>query len=333
MGLNSKIEWLKFFGEGGHSWNPIRSRLKADLNFDGKIIPAGTVGWSCVKNSPECARCYAETQNVVSGTNPGRAGNGVPYAADKIKLVDIFLDEKTVKQPLHWKKPAAIFPCSMTDLFGEFVPEEYIAGIYDVMECATWHTFLVLTKRPDLRLKFLTRRYSRRKPAPNIWEGTSAGTRKTAGINIPPTLETPAAKIWLSAEPLLEALDLTNLRPADYDLPINVLTPFDTDGIKPLDWVVIGGESGHKPRPCSVRNVISLIDQCRKAKVPVFVKQLGRRPCMPSCADVNCTHPDCDPGCMKLLDKKGGDISEWPQIVRVREFPALHAAAEAAHGI
>jgi protein gp37 len=337
MGQNSKIEWLKFFGEGGHSWNPLRSRLKADLNFDGKIIPAGTVGWSCVKNSPECAGCYAETQNVVCGTNPGRAGNGVPYAADKINLVEIFLDEKTVEQPLRWKKPAAIFPCSMTDLFGEFVPEEYITRVYDVMEAAHWHTFLVLTKRPHRRFQFLMQRYGGhggRKPAPNIWEGTSAGTVKTASAFIAATLRTPAALKWLSAEPLLETLNLTHLPMPDAiseNVTLNALTGDTYASGKRngffcgggLSWVVIGGESGREPRPCNVRNVISLVNQCKEAKVPAFVKQLGRRPCMPSCASVECTHPDCDPGWMKLRDTKGGDMEEWPAYLRVREFPKL----------
>lgn len=269
MGQKSAIEWLQLFGEGGHSWNPIRSRLKEQLvkivNAEKKIIPAGKVGWFCVKVNELCAGCYAEDQNVVCGTNPGRMGNGVRYALDQLTKVEIFLDEKTLQQPLHWKKPAGIFPCSMTDLFGGFVPESFIARAYDVMEAASWHTFLVLTKRPATRRNFLARRYKGRKPAPNIWEGVSVGNQETADDFIPELLQTPAALRWVSAEPLLGAIDFDKI-------PFRLTEPPRLGNIR---WCVAGGESGPNARPMHPAWARSLRDQCQAAGVPYFFKQWG----------------------------------------------------------
>lgn len=294
MGQNSAIEWLKLFGDGGHTWNPIRSRLKEPLikivNGQRKIVPAGTVGWFCVKVNELCAGCYAEDQNVVCGTNPGRMGNGVRYALDQLPKVEIFLDEKTLEQPLHWKKPAGIFPCSMTDLFGGFVPEGFISRVYDVMEQAHWHTFLVLTKRPDTRRNFLARRYKGRKPAPNIWEGVSVGNQETADEFIPELLQTEAALRWVSAEPMLGPIDLDFIgitgksesaigcRPCNWRQETATAQSggHTCHEDKPrIDWVVVGGESGPKARPMHPDWARSLRDQCQRAGVPFFFKQWG----------------------------------------------------------
>ena len=120
----TKIEWTD------DSWNPIRARN----------VKTGKVGWHCQKISPGCENCYAESMNRRLGTRlsyvpAGEAG--------------LFLDEKMLTQPLRWRKPRRVFVCSMTDLFADFVPDEWIATIFGIMAAAPQHTFQVLTKRSD----------------------------------------------------------------------------------------------------------------------------------------------------------------------------------------
>jgi len=272
MAENSKIEWLN----GGSTWN----------FMDAVNIETGKVGFFCEKIAPECKLCYAEKMNVNT-----YFGNGIRYAVDQRGKVRITLNERKLQKPLHWRKPRLIFPCSMTDLFGAWVPDEWIDAAYDVMEKASQHTFLVLTKRPVRRMAYLRKRYANRPPAPNIWEGTSCGLQETADEFIPLLLQTPAAVRWISAEPLLGAVRLD-------DLPIpqtvidaspvverggefrfNALTTNDDEhyfNIHPkLDWVVAGGESGPNARPMNPDWARSLRDQCKAAGVPFFFKQWG----------------------------------------------------------
>jgi len=120
----TKIEWTEF------SWNPIRAR-----NRD-----TGKVGHFCVHVSEGCRNCYAERMQT-------RFGNPLRFAAQDQQKVDLFLDEKMLTQPLRWKKPRMIFACSMTDLFADFVPDEWIDRVFAVMAMGYHHTFQVLTKR------------------------------------------------------------------------------------------------------------------------------------------------------------------------------------------
>lgn len=277
MGDNSKIQWTEA------TWNPIRARLVKDPS---------KVGWFCEKVSPECKNCYAEKMNEWRG-------NGIPYAVDQRKKVELYLDEQTLEAPLRWKRPRMIFPCSMTDLYGEFVPFEWIGKVYATMALAGalhGHTFQVLTKRPERRLQFLTKtdegRGIAKEQYKHIWEGVSAGTQETANRWIPMLLATPAAVRWLSAEPLLEALDLKQC--------------YGTE----LNWIVVGGESGSSARPCDRRWIYEILRAGKEAKVPMFVKQLGRL-----------SHIDDNHRYMQLKDGKGGDISEWPDALRIREYP------------
>jgi protein gp37 len=136
MADKSKIEWL----DGGSTWNPIRARNRI----------TGKLGWFCTKPSPGCKGCYAERMNV------GLFGNGVRYAVDQQHLVEIFLDEKTLLAPLHWKKPRLIFPCSMTDWQADFVPDEYRDKMMAVMALTPHHTYLTLTKRAERQREYLS---------------------------------------------------------------------------------------------------------------------------------------------------------------------------------
>lgn len=316
--MKTSIEWTD------HTWNPIRARN----------LETGKVGWFCEKVSAECANCYAEKRNVNTFF-----GNGIRYAADQRSKVEIFSDRRVMVQPLHWRAPKKIFPCSMTDLYGAFVPEEMIREVYDVMDAARWHTFIVLTKRPARRREFLTRRYAGRTPAPNIWELVSCGTQPTADEFIPELLQTPAAVRGVSAEPLLGPVDLREFigyGTYDGNVPGSCVNidgeeihagakcrtcgwgyPNDPDNprrVPGIDWVIVGGESGPGARPMSLEWAASLVDQCAAAGAPVFIKQLGSNPIFTRATDAD-----------TFFSKprgKGGDPDEWPPELRVRQFPA-----------
>lgn len=135
MSDNSHIEWTDA------SWNPIRARRTDATPADPEI--ADLVGWHCERVSPGCQHCYAET------INEKRFGTGLPYNRKSRDLVSVELDEAALLKPLHWKKPRKVFVCSMTDLFGEWVPDEVIDRVFAVMALSPQHTFQLLTKRPE----------------------------------------------------------------------------------------------------------------------------------------------------------------------------------------
>jgi protein gp37 len=124
MGENTKIEWTDA------TWNPIRARNKK----------TGKVGWHCEHATTGCINCYAEGFNK-------RLGTGLPFKPGHRDDIELFLDEEMLLQPLRWKKPRMIFVCSMTDLFADFVPDEWIDKMFAVMALCPQHTFQVLTKR------------------------------------------------------------------------------------------------------------------------------------------------------------------------------------------
>lgn len=134
MGDKSKIEWTDA------SWNPIRARNKE----------TGGVGHFCIHVSEGCRNCYAERMQK-------RFGNPARYVAQHRDKVELFLDEKAVAQPRRWRKPRRIFVCSMTDLFADFVPDEWIDKIFAVMALTPHHTYQILTKRPDRMSAYLSR--------------------------------------------------------------------------------------------------------------------------------------------------------------------------------
>lgn len=198
----------------------------------------------CTKISPGCKHCYAEAF--------AERFRGVPGSAYE-QGFDLRLVPEALELPLSWRKPRLIFVNSMSDLFHADVPFEYIARVFDVMQRSPQHTFQVLTKRSE-RLRELAPRL----PWPdNVWIGVSVEDRKRAA-RITDLVAVSAARVrFLSVEPLLEAIP---------DLPL--------EGI---DWVIVGGESGRKPRPMDPDWVLDIRDQCSRAGVPFFFKQWGGR--------------------------------------------------------
>lgn len=286
MGDKTKIEWTDA------TWNPIRG---------------------CSVVSEGCRNCYA-MRHAARFSGEGLPYEGLAYRNEsgahwtgKVRLIDEHLED-----PLRWKRPRKIFVNSMSDLFHESIPDEWIDRIFAVMALAPQHTFQILTKRPERMRKYFIEHnrdwdcfrhalefshllygkdhqllpslkdagwffntyyddegfkdaeleYYGLLPLPNVWLGVSVEDQKTADQRIPILLNTPAAVRWISAEPLLGEIDLTNLKDANVQR-----------SRRRLDWVVAGGETG--PRPMHPDWVRKLRDYCAAAGSAFFFKQWG----------------------------------------------------------
>jgi protein gp37 len=189
-----------------------------------------------------------------------------------------------MRDPLKWKEPRRIFVNSMSDLFHEKVSDETIAQVFEVMAEAQRHTFQVLTKRPERMLRWFTdylpdacsgEQPAERWPLPNVWLGVSVENQAAADERIPLLLRTPAAVRFLSCEPLLGPVSIDpwlGEEGFDPDGP-------DEDGLPkympPIDWVIVGGESGPHARPMHPDWAIHLASECEEWNVPFFFKQWG----------------------------------------------------------
>lgn len=339
------------------------------------------VGWACEKVSEGCQHCYAETINR-------RLGTGLPYSVKAVEKSggEHYLDEKALLKPLSWKKPRRIFVSSMTDIFGEWVPFDWLDRVFAVMALTPQHTYQVLTKRPERMREYLGRDRIRKHPTqsvwhntrgqvswavqaldgpnglvpwplPNVWLGTSVENQHWADIRILELLATPAPVRFLSCEPLLGPLDFaipqthgvlypllgecSRYEGPDGDEGSGHIIRTPNRGNMPLedylalppsriDWVIVGGESGPKARPFDLAWARSIVSQCRAAGVPVFVKQLGAKPFtvgddgpgVRAPRSYKRAYPD-EAGRFWLdkVDRKGGDMAEWPEDLRVREWP------------
>ena len=289
----------------------------------------------CSKVSQGCKHCYAEREWGRLSANP-KATN---YYGRSFS--DIACHEDRLDQPLRWKKPRMIFVNSMSDLFHEDVPDAFIDQVFAVMALAGQHTFQVLTKRPARMLRWFDPGFDNREhavgqamreiaaarggddaglpewPMPNVWLGVSVEDQATADERIPLLLQTPTAVRWVSAEPLLERVE------------IGFAMPWRVTGAaygQTLDWVVCGGESGGpKARPMHVEWVNKLRLDCEKAGVPFFMKHLGAAFVDEKNGIAGAgLKVDPDVACMvsrRLRERAGADMAEWPEDLRVREWP------------
>lgn len=219
MSSNSSIEWTDA------TWNPVRG---------------------CVKISPGCKHCYAETF-----AERFRGVKGHPYEQG----FDLRLVPQKLTEPFTWRSPKLVFVNSMSDLFQGGVPDEYIEAVCRVMLDAKWHTFQVLTKRSGRLRELLSGRLRFAAEQEHIWWGVSVEDRKYGLPRVDDLQETPAKIRFLSIEPLLEDLGDLNLAG--------------------ISWVIVGGESGRGARPMRKEWVVSIRDQCRENRVPFFFKQWG----------------------------------------------------------
>lgn len=347
--MTTSIQWTD------ETWNPIRARN----------LETGRVGWHCERISEGCRNCYAEQKNL----GFFQLGTGYKYNKRMPDEIEVFLDEETLLQPLHWKKPRKVFPCSMTDWAGAWVPDEWMDKLLAVVALCPQHTFLFLTKRAERLPRYLINLRQRIRgyihghqgyfadilapvigqraldaawvhmknfyhgpdepkgigdatawpwPLPNVWLGVSAEDQATFDNRWGWLRQTEAAHRWLSLEPMIASI---NVRAAVSEDHYNCDEGTDDDPTPAhrcwptTDWIVLGGESGSRARAFDFQWARDIINQCKAAQTPVFVKQLGAFP-YDSFYQAGATDQR-----IYLKDKKGGDINEWSPDLQIREFP------------
>ena len=304
MSDRSAIEWCDA------SWSPVRG---------------------CAPVSAGCANCYA-ARMAHRFSGPGKK----PYEGltrDGKWTGEVRLVPKLLYQPLRWRKPRRIFVGSMSDLFHEAVPWDFIDAIFGVMALCSRHAFQVLTKRPARMRNYLANstrheaviaamrlvagsvetRWSKSQllacyartfqeweklesvwPLPNVHLGISAENQEMLDRRVPDLLATPEAVRFVSAEPLIEELNLRRFFAHSIHCAKAHSMGNPECRCPRLHWVIVGGESGPGARPCKIEWVRSIVEQCHNSDVPCFVKRL--------------------PGYPK-------DMATWPAWSQVREWP------------
>ncbi|HEV1993372.1 MAG TPA: phage Gp37/Gp68 family protein [Candidatus Acidoferrum sp.] len=219
MAEHSRIEWTEA------TWNPVRG---------------------CTKISPGCKHCYAETF-----AERFRGVKGHPYEQG----FDLRLVPEKLAEPLRWRTSKMIFVNSMSDLFHDEVPDNYIVAVAQVMVAAKWHTYQVLTKRSERLRKLLNTKLRFAAEQRHIWWGVSVEDKKYGLPRMEDLRSANAGVRFLSVEPLLEDMGKLDLRG--------------------IDWMIVGGESGAGARPMKKEWALPLRDQCKRSGVPFFFKQWG----------------------------------------------------------
>ncbi len=317
MAENTAIEWAD------HTFNP----------------------WTgCTKVSDGCTNCYAEGWSKRAGAKVGKWGVGAP---------------RVRTTPANWRKPLAwnaghaefhaahgrrqrVFCASLADVFDNAVPTDWRDDLWSLIEATPNLDWLLLTKRIGNVGNMLPVPFDFDRLYPNVWLGATVVNQEEANRDIPKLLDTPARVHFLSIEPMLGPIDLALI---DIDghseiYPLKV-TPGceDYDGnpmpdLPALSWIIAGGESGPHARPAHLEWFRSLRRQCEAAGVAFMMKQMGRE-----VLDTGMSSPgehwpadmvrsqrprfsEADPSfSIRLRDAKGGDWAEWPEDMRVREFP------------
>jgi protein gp37 len=292
MGTNSLIQWTT------HTFNP----------------------WvGCTKVSAGCSHCYAEAldRRVGGGpTGPDGGGKRLRWGKGALRTRTT---PRNWRLPLGWDKEAArlgerhrVFCASLADVFDAEVPDSWRLELFDLVRRTQHLDWLLLTKRPQLIRRLIGGALDAFPETPdvtmateawlqawidgvaptNVWLGTTAENQEQAEGRLPGLLRMPAHRRFLSCEPLLAPVDLTLWL-----------------GPQAVSWVIVGGESGPRARAFDLDWAADVVRQCRSAAVAPFVKQLGAAPMAHGAA-------------MALRDGHGGDISEWPAALRVRDLPS-----------
>lgn len=227
----------------------------------------------CNRVSEGCRNCYAEirAETRMPGLQPDAYRNAFSLTHHRERL----------QRPLEWTTPQRIFVNSMSDLFHEAIDPHFLRQVFETMHQAPWHVYQILTKRSERLLEL-----GPQLPwADHVWMGVSVESAD-ATSRIDDLRQCAAHNKFLSIEPLLgplPSLDLTG-----------------------IDWVIIGGESGKEARPMELKWAKDIIAQCRRAEVPVFVKQLGEI----WARQTGSSH------------RHGGRIDDWPEHLQIREMPS-----------
>lgn len=236
MGLNTEISWCD------STWSPV-------------------VG--CQPISEGCKNCWAAKM----ATRQSARGRPFQGTAQRGKWTgEVFVAEGRMNWPAKWRKPRRIAVCLMGDLFYKEVPDSVIDQVFDVMIGNRQHTYLLLTKRPE-RMTIFINRYVRRsgltkETLRHIWCGFSAENQATADWRIGQLWDINYLITFVSLEPLVG--------------PVSLRKWIGIKGRKYLDWLIVGGESGHHARPLHPAWAQNLRDQCLEAKIPLFFKQWGQ---------------------------------------------------------
>ncbi|TFH84936.1 phage Gp37/Gp68 family protein [Billgrantia azerbaijanica] len=350
MADKSQIEWTDA------TWNPIRG---------------------CSRVSEGCRHCYAETV-AQRFSGPGQPYEGLIAKGGQWNGEVVVVDHK-LDEPCRWTRPRRIFVNSMSDLFHESVPFEVVAGIFGIMAAASWHTFQVLTKRPERAREFfewMDNHHERRHfdtqrlnaqhpgcdwrpffladiasrilpncgaglrvelkgewPLDNVWLGVSVEDQAAADARISHLLNTPAAVRFVSAEPLLGVVEMTQVSNtaalAEGQPWINALGGYAWDCTGPdyvdtcsigsrLDWVIVGGESGKQARPMHPEWARKLRDQCAAGDVPFLFKQWGEW--LPDNQNPSISGPSGDTQAIRVGKKAAGRLldgklhDEYPEV-------------------
>ena len=208
----------------------------------------------CRVMSSGCTNCYAMRMaaRLEAMRHPSYIGTTRKSGSRYVWTGKVHLLQQQLQIPLTWRKPRFVFVNSMSDLFQDSVPFEYVEEIWAVMQKARIHTFQILTKQPERAAQFLTQRNA--EPLPNVWLGTSV-ENADVGFRIEQLKECNAQVRFISFEPLIGAIgsvDLSNIH-----------------------WAIVGGESGPNSRPLEMEWVEELFDTCKIHSVPFFFKQWG----------------------------------------------------------
>jgi protein gp37 len=285
----------------------------------------------CTKVSPGCDHCYAEARDKRHlWGDATHWGQGVPRHRTS---ADYW------KQPLSWDwkvlacgKPWRVFCASLADVFDNEVPEEWRLDLWRLIDATPNLTWLLLTKRIGNAAKMLREAWPSFTPAPNIWLGASVVNQEEADRDIPKLLGTPAMKRFVSYEPALGPVNWSpwlsptghinwgeNKHPSERDQRAVLAlakAAYRKLGGRLLDWIIVGGESaqgGAPPRPFDLAWARSTVQQCHAAGVASFVKQLGSNAVRET--------PHHDYGQFLFKNRAGADPAEWPEDLRVQEFP------------
>lgn len=360
MSDGSRIEWLQRPGTRGATWNPVVGCRKVSAGCT-NCYAMGTARRVAAAADALAARGGTPSPRMRAYAGVVRRdGEARPLPQWNGRVVCV---ESALEEPLRWREPRTVFVNSQGDLFHEAVHFSFIVRVFAVMAMRPQHTFVVLTKRPRGMVEILrqmgrspaelVREAARlsgppprlgdlsmpskagileglmggwRWPLPNVWVGVSAESQATLEDRVLHLARIPAAVRLVSLEPLIDEVDVSPFLRSD-----GARRRLSAEPV--LHWVIAGGESGAHSRPCDVLWLRAIIDQCRAAGVPLFVKQLGSRPML---GDLNDPHGwpteggpvDWETGRIALRDPKGADWAEWPEALRVRQWPQVGATVE-----
>jgi protein gp37 len=293
-------------------WTDVTDNIVVAVDGNGKHH-----GWWCRKISPGCKFCYSEDIN----DSDYFGGNHLKYGGTPPPLK---LREDIIDSWARQRKPKKHFVASMTDIFGEWMPQSWIFRFLDGMYAAPHQIFQMLTKRAANAQVMICAWLSARGLAelpPHMWIGFSVEDQERVDERISKLVQIPAAVRFLSVEPLLGPVELRRPCAPTFDI------------FPGIDWLIVGGESGPGARPCQVEWIRSIVEQCKAADVPVFCKQLGAR-CLTDSSGIGDEPHEWPRGSrihvgrtmdesrwVQFRDRKGGSMEEWPADLRIREFP------------